>query len=697
VANGSATKLTGTLDVDKATTLNNTLNVVGASTLQNTLSVAGASTLKNTLSVDGATTLKTTLNVNGNTDLDGTLNTDGATTLKSTLSVDGATNLNNALNVTGNTTVQGLINNTNTTQSTAPANGAFITAGGAGIAKNLNVGGNANFGGSTTFGGIVNVTDATESTNTTTGALIVAGGVGIGKRINVGGAANFSNTLNADGATTLKSTLGVTGATILNSTLNTVGATTLKNTLSVDGATNLNSTLNTAGATNLNNTLTVAGATTLNNKLDAKGQVTIDADVNGSDGDYNAYPLRVQGSNQGIAIKVDGSRDNSTNFVTFMDGNGTWGRIEGQTTSELEGSREYQTQVALYVLEGVATAADIVGLGTEAAILYAGVITIPLAVAVTAQAAAVVVRAAALVTESIIWSEDVHANVGVAYESGSGDYAEWLERGKTEKNMIFGQIVGVKGGQISLGTDKVDHYMVVSKSPIVLGNMPGTAREKDFEKVAFMGQVPVRVVGSVAVGDYIIPSGNHDGLGLAVHPADMKLGDYARIVGVAWQAAKDKPLNIVNVAVGINTNDLTSKMVAMTQRLDSLNQKTDNILAFLQGKAALQTAGTVAVTGAPAAKTADLTTSANPQTTMAKTMSDADFDRVVDRTAPQLTQVFGEAKNQLLAKGIDVNANPHLVALFNDPIASVKQLRRDPTMSTQWGRFDHQLQKKTTK
>ena len=78
-------------------------------------------------------------------------------------------------------------------------------------------------------------------------------------------------------------------------------------------------------------------------------------------------------------------------------------------------------------------------------------------------------------------------------------------------------------------------------------------------------------------------------------------------------------------------------------------------------------------------------------------MSDADFDRTVDRTAPQLRLYFEEAKNQLIGKGIDVKGNPYLSAFFNDPIASVKQLRRDPTLSTQWGRTDQQLQQKTNK
>ena len=403
----------------------------------------------------------------------------------------------------------------------------------------------------------------------------------------------------------------------------------------------------------------------------------------------------MKGSNQGIVIEVKGSRDNSNNFVTFKDATRTWGRIEGQTTSELEATSEYKTQVALFVLEGVALAADIIGLGTEAAEFYALLITVPAAVGITAQIAAATVRAASLLTESITWSKDVHDNVGVSYESGAGDYAEWLERGKTEPDMIFGQIVGVKGGKLSLCTDGADHYMAVSKKPIVLGNMPGAGQEKDYEKVAFMGQVPVRVVGKVAIGDYIIPSGNYDGMGLAVHPADMKLGDYARIVGVAWQGAKDASLNIVNVAVGINTNDLTSKMVAMNQQLELLTQKTDNILAFLQGKGVLQTGNVASATTATKANNA--MDPATNQTNLGKTMTDAEFDRTIDKAAPQLTSYFDEAKKQLTAKGIDTNANPYLSAFFNDPVASVKQLRRDPTLSTQWGRVDQQLQKKSTK
>ena len=78
-------------------------------------------------------------------------------------------------------------------------------------------------------------------------------------------------------------------------------------------------------------------------------------------------------------------------------------------------------------------------------------------------------------------------------------------------------------------------------------------------------------------------------------------------------------------------------------------------------------------------------------------MSDADFDRVIDKSGPQLRDYVEQIKTQLSAKGIDVNANPYLAEFFNDPLASAKQLRRDPAMATQWGRFDQQLQQKGKK
>jgi hypothetical protein len=81
-----------------------------------------------------------------------------------------------------------------------------------------------------------------------------------------------------------------------------------------------------------------------------------------------------------------------------------------------------------------------------------------------------------------------------------------------------------------------------------------------------MGQVPVKVKGSVKIGDYILPSGEGDGLAIAVAPANMKASDYQRIIGVAWSESdgKEELFNLVNTAIGINQNDL-ARMVEQMQ------------------------------------------------------------------------------------------------------------------------------------
>lgn len=414
-------------------------------------------------------------------------------------------------------------------------------------------------------------------------------------------------------------------------------------------------------------------------KLTKEGQMQVfsGATVNGPDSLMSSYPITVQGSNQGIFIKVTGSRDNDNNFVTFADDEGIWGRIEGQTLDELYASSEYKTQVALFTLQTVSLAAQVVAFTAEAAGLAASGVGAAAAVGAIANAVALGVEAASLATEWITWENDLRENIGVTYESGAGDYAEWLERKKGERDMRFGEIVGVKGGQISLTTTDVDHFMVISTRPIVLGNAPQLNKQENFEKVAFMGQVPVKVVGAVAIGDYIIPSGNNDGLGIAIHPNEMKLGDYSRIVGVAWEAAKDAPLNYVNVAIGINTNDLTRKV-------DELNQKVDQIMAYLEGKAPLNADGAL-LANVPSVK---------PQTTLSKLYTNEEFDQMIDQNADFFNQMYAEAKNNLIKQGYDLSKNPKMAEVLDNPIPFIKEVRRDPTYLTQWALVDQKIKSK---
>lgn len=424
--------------------------------------------------------------------------------------------------------------------------------------------------------------------------------------------------------------------------------------------------------------------------LTKEGQLKITggATVQGKDDRLTSYPVVIQGSKQGIHIKVNGSRDGDNNFLTFGDTEEfMWGAVEGQTFAELEQDWEYQLQIALFTLTGASLVAQAVGVGIEAAGLYAAgtgaaaslifAFAAPgfyaAAVATTAAAIVIGVQAAALAAEAATWGINIRRDIGVTYSSGKGDYAEWLERDPAERDLQFGEIVGVKGGKVSLRTDDADHVLVISTSPIFLGNMPQREEEHKYEKIAFLGQVPVRVAGKVELGDYILASGNHDGMGIAVKPADMEIADFQRVVGVAWESAPDNPVNVVKIGVGINANDLAPKV-------EELSYKVDNIIGYLEGKEPLRSGSGFAAMS----QTQD-------ETPMEMLFSQEEFDRMIDTDAAAIRKFYDDLKTQLHKQGASIPDHPGLQALFQDPVPALKAMRRDPALAHQWARVDHQI------
>jgi hypothetical protein len=415
--------------------------------------------------------------------------------------------------------------------------------------------------------------------------------------LGVTGAANLNSTLAVIGATTLNSTLGVKGNFTVNSpnfaivgtsgnttiggTLNVGGATLLTNALAVTGATNLADTLHVSGATMLNSSLSVAGPTTINNQL------TIESNPGGGQSSFNAYPLKVRGGSQGIAIAVTGSRSKENNFISFFDGTKLWGRIEGQVEADLNSDPEYtfikqeldaavltaifqEVTASAFLLKDLKTAAAAYTSST-ACVGFGACYTSPIPSLIVAHTAGVAARIADVIAAAIginvgeTIRDDFVAkakqNIGVTYQSGFGDYAEWLPKANPEDKMVPGFIVGLKNGKVSLNTETADKILPISTNPIVLGNMPDARDPESYEKVAFLGQVPVHVAGKVSVGDYILPSGKNDGLGKAVHPSQMKPADYSQIVGVAWSNSFNDSGDPINVAIGLN-DGVTSKLVS---------------------------------------------------------------------------------------------------------------------------------------
>ena len=533
----SVSTTSGALIVAGGVGITKRLHVGGASLLANTMEVAGTTQLNNTLGVTGATGLGGTLDVTGATTLDNSLGVTGATMLNSTLLVAGSTTLNSTLAVTGATTLNSILG----------VNGA------------------------TTFNNILGVSGATTLGNT----LAVSGNFTVNS--------NKFTVLATNGNTAVSGTLGVTGATNFFGTLGVTGTSMLGTTLGVTGATTLNSSL------------TVLGATTFNNAI------TINANPPGGEASFNGYPLKVQGGTQGVAIKVNGSRSNGTNFVSFWDDTKMWGRIEGQQLSELPNdpdhnriAGELDVAVSLATINKTTAELDLAMAtanlaafltSSTACIGFGACITVPIPSGIAAAGAAVAAQTANLIAVSVgvvsakgrrdDYDLQKAVNIGVTYQSGAGDYAEWLPKTNTLDYFMPGFIVGLKNGSISLNTEEADKILAISTNPIVLGNMQAEGNASDYEKVAFMGQVPVHVIGKVNLGDYILPSGNNDGFAKAVHPSNMTPEDYFKVAGIAWSSSKNDVYNIINVAIGINDGDVSKLASEQKKEIEALHRKIE--------------------------------------------------------------------------------------------------------------------------
>jgi len=428
----------------------------------------------------------------------------------------------------------------------------------------------------------------------------------------------------------------------------------LHGTLTVGDSAMLNSSLQVEGASVLE------GSLTANSTSDLNGQVTIDATLSGGDNNYDAYPLRVQGSNQGVAIKVNSSTPNgNNNFITFFDGQGeAVGRVEGQTAGEVASSPEYIYQTAMLTANVAIATSNVVGATTSSTVCAgAGAcVTAPIPSLTVTSAANLVLTVANLTAYQIF----AYANLGVTYESGSADYAEWLKRAHASEKMSYGDIVSVKGGEISKNTDFGEQMMVVSVNPAVLGNMPPEGEKHLYEKVAFLGQVPVKVKGTVQVGDYILPGGGSDGFGVAVAPSDMKIDDFSKIVGVAWSASDDQVSNYVNVAIGMNKNDLVHVVSNQQTEITALRNEIDEMHELL----AELVPGYAEKRGVSKETGQSPTPAATVRRDVQEEPSAEEMHLPLDRS--MFVSGLEIVKEQLRDQGIEVNTHPVYRDIFND-------------------------------
>ena len=294
-------------------------------------------------------------------------------------------------------------------------------------------------------------------------------------------------------------------------------------------------------------------------------------------------------ADNGLAIKLAVNNPNRfSNFITFYDIDedgtlygGSLGAIEGQTYQDLEYDPWYEYELSQITLEYYNE------VGNNLMSVISGALgAIPLVGSVIGGIVEGyinnLISTAYYEQRMELYDNIVTDNLGVCYKSGSADYAEYLERLYLDEKITPGCIVGVHNGMVSKKTTNASEILVVSNAPGVLGIMPTKKEEYKYEKVAFMGQVPVFVKGAVNPGDFIIASGNNDGLGLAIPPELIEISQFKNIVGTAWSGSGKDKINIINLSLGVGKDMITmaeiqnERMNEIELRLLSLEQKMDN-------------------------------------------------------------------------------------------------------------------------
>ncbi|MFN8292027.1 MAG: hypothetical protein U0U70_17365 [Chitinophagaceae bacterium] len=400
--------------------------------------------------------------------------------------------------------------------------------------------------------------------------------------------------------------------------------------------------------------------------------------------DVDNYPFVVQNSKHGMAVVINGDAQQDKKFISFFDdGFGTRyrGAIEGQTLLELQNDPDYVAYVTLQTLS------------------TSGFIAEGIACTVQADLFEVAVQ----VAQASIWGADLgttintmESNVGVAYTSGSADYAEWLEKADPAERFTFGDIVSVNGGKISKRLSGGGQLMVISKAPIVLGNIPDEKNKTSYEKVAFMGQVPVKVKGKVAIGDYIVAYPDGTGVGYAINPARITANEMNRIAGVAWSASEEAGFSMINTAVGVNPQAVNHMIQKQENEINDLKNMVNQLSSYLQSKDSsfrftrLDTRPSAAKPENKPAVTS-LTTPAplpaNGYVTFSKLTPEEQMKRLNSISAEKIKKLITEnpryidaamkvMREKIEASGQNLNSNPEMKRLLTDRDFMIKTIRQ---------------------
>lgn len=614
VENQSSTYLTGTLTVDEHTELNSSLNVDGQTKITNTtqsttpasgaLVVAGGAGIGGNLNVGGdvnfggAATFGGQLHITDQTQSTststGALIVDGGVGIAKRLNVGEAVMLGSTLDVTGITAIK------STTQSTNKDDGALIVEGGIGVEKNLNIGGTLGVKGTNT-----SFMATIENANGTTGDGLR---IKLGKthpRWDSSAQPPFSNQVSAQlpgftfystAVTEVKNLIKglMTGP---EETFSAENFTAIGLNLTASLEAEIGGSLENfaSAACNLTKDLLTAINTELDLPYDFPALATPVIPVSGPVtlfGGLDLSPVGVIPSLVVPAVTVPAaSIIPSFELLPIlpvptcppMPPVSAWSlpnfRLENVSNSLTTENQYIQfvdvgdRQVGAIRAESIQQWCDRFLSATYFLNIFnsfAGVTVIGLD---PTQIAETLVKYGINGLAQITTLVGAYNSIGVEYSSGFADYAEWLERQDIHEVITPGDIVGVKSGKITRNLDGAEQFMAVSSNPIVTGNTPPAGMEHAGNKIAFMGQIPVKVMGPVTSGDFIVGKGNIPGYGVAIHPSAMSAEDVERAVGRSWETMPGDGPKLVNTVVGVHNGAFIQVMKQYETRLNTNDQR----------------------------------------------------------------------------------------------------------------------------
>ena len=177
---------------------------------------------------------------------------------------------------------------------------------------------------------------------------------------------------------------------------------------------------------------------------------------------------------------------------------------------------------------------------------------------------------------------------GIAYRTTGADFAECLAISGPLGTLQAGDVVGVSAGRISHLTEGAEQVLVITDSAALIGNSSGDSTETKRDPlatVAFIGQVRVKVVGSVRCGDLLVPSGREDGTAVALPAEQLQPDQLDRLIGQAWESSDQTECKRINCAIsmlaGLGGTGLSRLLTQQQQRLERVEKGLADLLQRL--------------------------------------------------------------------------------------------------------------------